>query len=176
MRIIGGVYKGRVLYGFDGRDVRPTSDMARESLFNILQTRIVDSEFLDLFCGSGAVGIEALSRGAKHVTFNDKESFSINLTQKNLEKVKAENFTLHRGDGVDFIGTTNKKYDIIFIDPPYNSDLGQKALSVAVNALSDGGIVIYENEKPYLGSAKGLVMYDQRRYGRAYLSFFKREG
>ncbi len=175
MRVIGGLYKGRVLYGFDGKDIRPTSDMTRESLFNILQTRIVGADFLELFCGSGAVGIEALSRGANSVTFNDKDSYSLALTQKNLEKVKAENFIVHRGDGVACLADCGKTYDIIFIDPPYSSTLGVQALELASSALNDDGIVVFENEKSFSGKPKGLVLYDERKYGRAYLSFFKRE-
>ena len=87
MRIVGGKYRSRVLTSFAGEDVRPTSDMVRESLFNILQGKIAGKTFLDLFCGTGAVGIEALSRGANKVTFNDLSKDSIALTKKNLEKV-----------------------------------------------------------------------------------------
>ncbi|MBR5900062.1 MAG: 16S rRNA (guanine(966)-N(2))-methyltransferase RsmD [Clostridia bacterium] len=175
MRIVAGKYKGRTLYGFDGTDIRPTSDMARESLFNILQTRIAGANFLDLFCGSGAVGIEALSRGVSWVTFNDLDAYSAKLTQKNLEKVGATDYDLRRGDGVDFLRRTDKKYDIIFIDPPYKSDLGERALKEVQNALSEDGIVIYENEKPFEGVIDGLSIYDERKYGRARLTFFKRE-
>ena len=85
MRIVGGIYKGRVLCPFEKIGVRPTSDMARESLFNILQTRILGAKFLDLFAGTGAVGIEALSRGAKEVTLNDFGKESVALIKKNLE-------------------------------------------------------------------------------------------
>ena len=86
MRIVGGKYKGRVLVGFDGNKIRPTSDMARESLFNILQNIIYGADFLDLFCGTGAMGIEAISRGAHSVTFNDADKNSLAVLKKNLEK------------------------------------------------------------------------------------------
>jgi 16S rRNA (guanine966-N2)-methyltransferase len=116
-----------------------------------------------------------LSRGANWVTFNDLDAYSAKLTQKNLEKVGATDYDLRRGDGVDFLRRTDKKYDIIFIDPPYKSDLGERALKEVQNALSEDGIVIYENEKPFEGVIDGLSIYDERKYGRARLTFFKRE-
>ena len=84
MRIVGGIFKGRTLLGFDGDKIRPTSDKARESLFNILQYKVQDCTFLDLFCGTGAMGIEALSRGAVKVYFNDLSRESFSLTKNNL--------------------------------------------------------------------------------------------
>ena len=86
MRIVGGKYKGRVLAEFKGQDIRPTADMVRESLFNILQFKIFSASFLDLFSGTGAMGIEALSRGAKKVHFNDADKKSIAVLKQNLSK------------------------------------------------------------------------------------------
>ena len=87
MRIVGGKYKGRTLVVFDGNAVRPTSDKVRESLFNILQFDIAGACFLDLFCGTGAMGIEALSRGAKSVTFNDASKDSLKILSKNVDRL-----------------------------------------------------------------------------------------
>ena len=175
MRIIGGIYKGRTLYGFEGKDIRPTSDMVRESLFNILQTKIYGTTFLDLFCGTGAVGIEALSRGAKHVVFNDRDRKSLALTEKNLQKCKAEGYTISLGDGVSFLANTNNKFDVIFIDPPYKTTLGEDCLKIACNALTDNGIIVFESDKPCNQQFDGLICYDVRKYGKAHLTFFKRD-
>ena len=176
MRIIGGIYKGRVLYGFDGFDIRPTSDRTRESLFNILQSRIVGANFLDLFCGTGAVGIEALSRGANRVVFNDKDKTSLELTKANLKKINAtENFATNLGDGACYLIQAKETFDIVFIDPPYKGDLGELALNQVVGVLNPNGIAILESEQPFSSEVKGLIKYDQRKYGRAHLTFFKRE-
>lgn len=174
MRIVGGTYKSRVLLEFKGNAVRPTADKVRESLFNILQNRIYGSDFLDLFSGTGAMGIEAVSRGAKSVTFNDKSRESIELIKKNLEKlgisdgVKVVNF-----DAESLLSVSLDKFDIVYIDPPYKSDFGEKALKVASRVLNRNGIVVYENEKPFSGEVDGLIKYDERKYGRVYLTFFK---
>ncbi|MBR2870565.1 MAG: 16S rRNA (guanine(966)-N(2))-methyltransferase RsmD [Clostridia bacterium] len=175
MRIVGGIYKGRTLLEFKGQAVRPTSDMARESLFNILQFKIAGKTFLDLFCGTGAVGIEALSRGAKGVVFNDLSRESVNLTRQNLIKIGSpENAVVYNRNAQDFHLFTNEKFDFIFIDAPYKSDAGLLALSTAHLMLNDGGTVIYENEVPFNQTVDGLEKVDERRYGRAHLTFFEK--
>ncbi len=171
MRIIGGAYKGRTLYGFRGEDIRPTSDSARESLFNILGD-LSGADFLDLFCGTGAVGIEALSRGAKTV-FNDIDKESVSLTRVNLNKVGAS-AEVCCSDALGFIKSTRKKFDVIFLDPPYKSDKIRELLDAVAGILKDGGKVVFENEKPFSGVARGLVLTDVRKYGRAILHFFEK--
>ena len=174
MRIVGGIYKGRTLVEFGGDEIRPTSDKVRESLFNILRDRVQDCRFLDLFCGTGAMGIEALSRGAKEVVINDLSNKSLGIAKKNLEKLKINQITVTNYDASTCLLNTTSPFDIIYIDPPYKSDYGLKALDVAVTALKDDGIVVYENEKPFEGEVKNLVKYDERKYGRAYITFFKK--
>ena len=174
MRIVGGKYKSRTLFEFKGDLIRPTADKVRESLFNILQNRIYGAEFLDLFCGTGAMGIEALSRGARCVAFNDKSRDSIALTKKNLQKLGVEeSYSISNLDAVTFLTSTANKFDIIYIDPPYASDFGLKALAVASGALKENGVIIYENEKPFAEEIIGLTKVDERKYGRVYLTFFK---
>ena len=176
MRIVGGIYKGRTLLEFKGQDVRPTSDMARESLFNILQFKIAGKTFLDLFCGTGAVGIEALSRGAKKVVFNDLSRESVSLTKKNLEKIgNPQNTVVYNRSGQDFHLATSEKFDFVFIDAPYKLQVGLDALSNAHLLVNDGGMVIYENEVPFSKSLPFLEKVDERRYGRAYMTFFKKK-
>lgn len=175
MRIVGGKYGGRVLSGFEGKDIRPTSDKARESLFNILRNRIYGSNFLDLFCGTGAIGIEAISHGAKTVTFNDIERKSLAVLKSNLEKLKVtEDYKITNLDALSFLMRSGPIYDIIYIDPPYKMDIYDKLLKLSVNALNDGGIVIFESEQPFDGQVDGLIKYDERKYGRARLTFYKK--
>ncbi len=173
MRVVGGFYKGRVLNTFKDIGVRPTSDMARESLFNILQKKVIGARFLDLFCGTGALGIEALSRGAKESYFIDLSKESINLTKKNIDKCKIENAKVIQADAISFLDNTEEKFDIIYIDPPYKSDLGIKALNKIKNVLSEDGICVFETDLINNEQIDGLELYDLRRYGRAFLSFYK---
>ena len=134
MRIIGGIHGGRILTEFENIGVRPTSDMVRESLFNILRDRVENAKFLDLFCGTGAIGIEALSRGATHVTFNDNNSKSLACLNKNLASLKiADGFSVSLRDGLAFLQSTTEKFDVIYLDPPYDTDLGENALNYAIN-------------------------------------------
>ena len=175
MRIVGGIFKGRTLGGFDGDKIRPTSDKARESLFNILQYKVQDCTFLDLFCGTGAMGIEALSRGAVKVDFNDLSRESVSLTKKNLEKIKAtDRYSITNLDAITFLKTTSTKYDVIFLDPPYGKIDEQEMLKNCIDKLLDDGIIVYESEKSAL-EIEGLIKYDERKYGRAILNFYKRE-
>ena len=174
MRIVGGKYKGRVLVQIKNEKIRPTSDMARESIFNILQNQIYGVDFLDLFCGTGAMGIEALSRGAARVTFNDASRESIALLKKNLEKLNVdEDYKVCNYDALTLL-RNGGDYDMIYIDPPYKTDLGIKSLNLVSGALNDDGIVIFEDEKPFNGTVDGLVVYDSRKYGRVHLTFFRK--
>ena len=175
MRIVGGKYRGRNLVAFDGDKIRPTSDKVRESVFNILQFRISGADFLDLFSGTGAMGIEALSRGANCVTFNDFSRESLAVLKKNLQKIKVDgNYSIKNFDAVTLVKNSTEKFDIIYVDPPYKSDLGLKVLQCVSGALKDDGIVIFEDEKPFDGIADGLIVTDERKYGRVYLTFFKK--
>ncbi len=176
MRIVGGKYRSRVLCAFDGEKIRPTADKVRESLFNILRDRIVDSRFLDMFCGTGAMGIEALSRGAKEVVFNDKARDSISLLKKNIDLLKiTDGYKILNKDALMLNGAIDGKFDIIYIDPPYKDGLGDGAISVAGTLIDDDGIIIFEDEKPCTKSVDGLIISDTRKYGRVHLTFFKKE-
>ena len=174
MRIVGGKYKSRVLCELKGDAIRPTADKVRESLFNILQNKIYGAKFLDLFCGTGAMGIEALSRGAQSVTFNDFSRESLKILKKNIEKLKVdEDYKVTNFDAITLL-KAGGEYDIIYIDPPYKTDLGARSLAVVNGALKPGGIVIFEDEKPFNHDVEGLIVTDRRRYGRVHLTFFKK--
>lgn len=175
MRIIGGKYRGLKLAEFTGGEIRPTADRVKESLFNILSADIVGATVLDLFCGSGNLGIESLSRGAQEVYFNDISKDSVAVLKKNLARLKGENN--YKVTNLNFSACLSgaAKYDIIFIDPPYSSDFGLQALEIIGknSLLNDGGVAVLERDKSFAGEIEGLQLYDERRYGRTYLSFFK---
>ncbi len=181
MRIIGGKYRSRVLAEFAGEDVRPTSDRAKESLFNILSLKTYGARVLDLFCGSGALGIESLSRGAKEVVFNDFAKDSLAIVKKNLATLKIEaNGEEAKLSGADYLVClegVRGQFDIIFIDPPYRFDYGVKALEKIAqrDLLTENGVAVYERDRPFEGEIEGLEKYDERKYGKAYLTFFRKK-
>ena len=172
MRIIGGKHKGRKLKTFAGTDIRPTSDRAREALFNILQQKIAGATFYDGFCGSGGVGIEAVSRGAV-VTMTDISDKSLALTKENLA-LTGESATVIKADCVAFLKTCACGFDIIFLDPPYSSDAGERALDVIDRRriLSSGGVVVFECDRPLKKDYDNLCLLSSRKYGKAYFSIY----
>jgi 16S rRNA (guanine966-N2)-methyltransferase len=180
MRIIGGKYRSRVLAEFDGQDVRPTSDRAKESLFNILSMKTYGARVLDLFAGSGALGLESLSRGAKEVVFNDLAKDSLQILRKNLATLKitvgGEEAKLSNADYLVCLETVRGQFDLIFIDPPYRFDFGVKALEKISQKglLTENGIAVYERDRPFEGDVEGLEKYDERKYGKTYITFFRR--
>ena len=179
MRIIGGKYKSRVLAEFPGTDVRPTGDRVKESLFNILSLKIGGARVLDLFCGSGALGLECLSRGAKEAVFNDFSSESIRLLEKNMKAlgvVKGAEGKVYTLDFSVCLDVLKGGFDLIFLDPPYRFEYGVPALEKIARRglLNENGIAVYERDKPFEERIDGLEKYDERRYGRTYLTFFRK--
>ena len=180
MRIIGGKHRSRVLAEFPGEDVRPTSDRVRESLFNILSLKIYGARVLDLFSGSGALGLESLSRGAKEVTFNDYSKDSLSILKKNLAALKitagGEEAKVCNYDFSVCLEMVRGDFDLIFIDPPYRFDYGIAALKkiAARGLLSENGVAVYERDRPFEGEVEGLEKYDERKYGKTYLTFFRK--
>lgn len=174
MRIISGKYRGSVLSEFKGENIRPTADRVKESLFNIISSRVSGARVLDMFCGSGNLGIECISRGADFVHFNDISKDSIAVLKKNLSKIVG-NFTITNSDFFHCM-KAGDKYDIIFIDPPYASDAGIEALKLIENGnhLTEDGIAVYERDRSFDGDIDGLEKFDERKYGKTYLTFFKR--
>lgn len=177
MRVISGKYRGLNLVPFEGDDIRPTADRVKESLFNILSYRVTGAVVADVFCGSGNLGIECLSRGAQEVYFNDLSKKSLEVLNKNLKKLKGgEKYRVSQSDYLNFLGSTGARFDLIFIDPPYRFDYGEPALKIIAerNLLNEGGAVVYERDRPFAGSSSGLEKYDERKYGKTYITFFSR--
>ena len=175
MRIIAGKNKGKKLKTFKGNEVRPTSDRAREALFNILSTEVVGCDFLDLCSGTGAMGIEAYSRGAKSVTFVDSSRDSMKLCLENAKSVGITQTFVNK-DAISFIKSAPSSYDIIFFDPPYAfSDIAVVLKEIKNSKLlKSGGLFIYEHDKsPLQVEVEGFSIVDSRKYGVAVFDFYK---
>lgn len=177
MRIISGKYKGARLFSPVDDRVRPTTDRIKESVFNIITSRMRLSEatVLDLFAGSGALGLEACSRGAGKVVFVDHDKDSIKLVKDNIAKIRLPDaqyeiyFTEYATALKKLAG---RNFDLIFLDPPYASDAAEKALALIekYNLLSDGGIVVVEHDKDKTFDS-GSFLSDCRRMGNTSVSF-----
>ncbi len=182
MRIIAGKAKGTKLYTLEGENTRPTLDRVKESLFNIIQNKIEDSVFLDLFSGSGAIGLEALSRGAKKAILCDHSKEACNVIQKNIEKTHfTENVELYNMNFKQVLQSKiHEKLDIAFLDPPYKTNLAIEAVKIMQekDLMKEDALIIIENDnKDYILQNLKDVNYkieDIRKYGRAYLIFLKR--
>lgn len=146
MRVISGYLRGKKLKTLEGNSVRPTTDKIKESIFNVIQFELYNKTFLDLFSGSGQMGIEALSRGAKEVFFVDKSIKSIKVIKENLENAcLKDQSNVILSDSINFLKKTNDKFDIVFLDPPYKIGLLQEALEIIPHVMNDNGIIICEN-------------------------------
>lgn len=180
MRIIAGKFKGKVLKEFELSSTRPTADMVKGAIFNILGSRVQDSAFLDLFSGTGAVGIEALSRGAKQVAFVDSNKESVALIRSNLKLIKAENFIIMQTDSFDALkrfSVQNQKFNIIFLDPPYASVLAEKCIKLInkLNLLEKDGIIVWEHDETKLSMLKENEDVKTKKYGKKYVSIIPYE-
>lgn len=183
MRVIAGNKKGLKLIEFNNDNTRPTLDRVKENLFNIISSKVSDAEVLDIFGGTGNLSIEALSRGAKHAYINDINKNSISVIFKNISLTKYEKYvTILQNDYKKIIKklyTNDKKFDIIFADAPYNTDMGVDSIKEINenNILKKDGIIILETDiNVELPETIGdIFVYDKRKYGRVLLSFWKRE-
>lgn len=146
MRVVAGKYRGKKLKEFELNSTRPTMDRVKESIFNLIQFDVADAVVLDLFSGTGALGIEALSRGAKQVYFVDNNKDAINIINSNLKGIEG-NFKVLNQDYLTFLSNNrNLKFDIVLLDPPFKQNLGETAIKYLVdnNMISENGIIIFE--------------------------------
>lgn len=178
MRVISGTAKGCKLNSIDDISTRPTLDRVKEPLFSIIQNNLQGANVLDLFAGSGALGIEALSRGSRHCTFCDKSYKAIQMLKENVRKTRMEEkSTILNEDYNKCLEKLKEKYDLIFIDPPYKLDIAVKAIKKIINLgiLSADGIIVLETdeEERELEELKQveIEVYDKRKYGRVKLLF-----
>ncbi len=173
MRIIAGKYRGRTLSVFRGEGIRPTPDRVKESLFQILLHKIAGARVLDLFAGSGALGIECLSRGAGEAVFNDASHESLAVLEKNL-RLTGERARVYQFDFRTLLKRVEGKFDLIFCDPPYKESYLEEILVLVRERgiLSEDGLVVYESEREETG-AEGWILSDRRSYGRTNVTMWK---
>lgn len=182
MRIISGKYKGQLLNHFSADHIRPTTDRVKESLFNIIQSELPGSMVLDLFSGTGNLGIEALSRGAASVTFVESHPKSLEIIKKNLEKLKVtEPHQIHNKDVLRFLSLPHENpFDIIFADPPFTKQMAHGVLETISQSAVFGPqtlLAIESAKKERLEDDYGTVhRVDQRIFGDKILSFFRAKG
>jgi 16S rRNA (guanine966-N2)-methyltransferase len=179
LRIISGERKGTRLFSLKKRKIRPTSDKVKGAIFNILSS-VEDKKVLDLFAGSGALGIEALSRGAQEVGFVDDSSSSLNLIRKNLAKLGFEEKSrLIKKDVLRFLNTEfEQRFDLILADPPYGKGLCQKVLEILSGKEilnPDGVLVIEHHKKEKIEKMENFILLKERRYGDTVVSFFRKK-
>ena len=180
MRVISGTARGTKLYTLEGNLTRPTLDRVKESVFNIIQNKIRDAIFLDLFSGSGAISIEAASRGAEKVIACDKSKDAIKIINKNIEKTHLEKMIdVYNLNYMECLRTLrNMQFDIIYIDPPYKTDYAVKAIEniIEFNLYHENTIIIVETDDENIIKkieSRYLQIIDKRKYGRAIITFLK---
>lgn len=177
MRVITGSARGRSLITLDGGDVvRPTTDRVKEAMFSIIQFDIEGRRVLDLFAGSGQLGIEALSRGAAKCTFIDADAKAVDVIEKNLEHTRLDDkAVVKKGDSLGFLRSTAEVFDIVIVDPPYGTGLLQKALSSLDGKVAEGGVIVCEmplgEELPE--TAGGLELYKRYKYSKVELAVYR---
>lgn len=150
MRVIAGKYRGRSLLSPKNKDVRPTTDRIKEDLFNIIMPYLYQANFLDLFAGSGSIGIEAVSRGANNVIMVDNSIESVRLIKENLKKINVtEDIRVLNQEALKYLFKTSEKFDIIFLDPPYAFRETENLIKIINDneILKDNGIIIVEHDK-----------------------------
>ncbi len=148
VRIVGGEWRSRVIEFPDALGLRPTPDRVRETLFNWLGQTLANQHCLDLFAGSGALGFEAASRGAAIVTMVEQDRAAADALTHNQTKLSATNCKIIRGDALKFIASSNEKFDVIFVDPPFASQLMPKLLPLLTNKLTPTGVIYAEWGEP----------------------------
>lgn len=177
MRVITGTARGRNIKTLDTLDVRPTSQKVKEAIFSAIQFEIEGSNVLDLFCGSGQLGIEALSRGAQFCVFVDNSRSSQDITKENLQNTdlfKQSRVVLM--DYISFLSSTKDIFDIAFLDPPYSKGLVQLALPLLAEHMSDSGVILVEHEsKDILPQEQGdFSIFKQYNYGRISVTSYRK--
>ena len=179
IKITGGVFKGRKIFFPNFKSIRPGTSMAREAIFNILGDRVDSSNVLDLFAGSGSVGLEALSRGAAFCLFVDNNKDIVNMIKESITLLKIENradvFLWDIIRNLNFLKKQNKLFDIAFIDPPYYKDFLEPTLInlKKSDVLKKGAILVMEHSAKDIISKNVFTFFETRKYGKTNLTFFK---
>ena len=181
MRVITGSARGRRLNELKGMETRPTTDKVKESIFNCIQFDVENARVLDLFAGTGQLGIEALSRGAQSAVFVDRRTDAVKLVKDNLALCGfSERAQVVCGDAMGYLSALRTKFDIIFLDPPYAEDVLEQALAhiAGFDILAPHGIIIAESpaEKALPALAAPYGVYREYRYGKIKVTIYHRAG
>lgn len=174
MRVITGFAKGHKLISLEGSETRPTTDRVKEAMFSIIQHHTGGSIALDLFAGSGALGIEALSRNAKWCDFVDQNKTTKPIIESNLRKTRFENCEIFITNAKDYLNNCEKKYDLVFLDPPYEKGLCDVSIEILCERrlLNDGALIVCETSSKE-AIASPLEMFKQSVYGTVKLTIFE---
>ena len=180
LRVIGGILRGRRIDTLPGESIRPTGDRVREALFDILGPKVSGAAFLDIYAGTGAIGIEALSRGAREVTFIEGHAAAADLIRRNLARCTSESTSARviardSAQAVAQLAREEQRFDFIYLDPPYEGGELERGLLVVGGSglLGEGAIVIGEHDaRTGPPPCAGLAAYRTARYGRTALTFF----
>jgi 16S rRNA (guanine(966)-N(2))-methyltransferase RsmD len=178
MRVTTGTARGRKLAAPEGLLTRPTSGLVKEAVFSVIQFEVAGSAALDLFAGSGQMGVEALSRGARSCEFVDNAKASRAIIEQNLKSTGLEaNARVHQADAISFLQSLSRKFDIIFLDPPYGQSLPQKALPLCAKAVSERGMIICESDttEELPEFAGELPKHREYRYGKTKITIYRQQ-
>lgn len=177
IRIISGTFGGHKIEAPDNNRTHPMSERVRNALFNSLGDKVVGADVLDVFAGTGAIGLEALSRGAKHVTFIEKDRIAQNVLTRNIVLLSTENqVDVIRTTAANWLQTAStRQFDLIFADPPYH-DPQLSTVSRFFGLLKPGGLMILSHPgRGEVPTKTGVVVVDNRSYGNAVLTFYRRD-
>ena len=178
MRVITGTAKGRPLETPDGLDTRPTAARVKEGIFSAIGFDIEGRRVLDLFAGSGQLGIEALSRGAAHCVFIDRNRRAVGVVERNLTATGlADHATVLCGDSLAILNSQTQPFDLVFVDPPYASGVYESCLTALTNRVAVGGYVLCESDKQTVlpDTVGAFALYRTYRYGQVLVRLYRRE-
>lgn len=178
MRVIAGEFRGLRLNEPKNRNIRPTTDRIKEDIFNIIAPYLAECRFLDLFSGSGAIGIEAVSRGCLNATLVESERDGIALIRSNIEKTKAsERFVVRNQDVVRFLQMSADKYDVIFMDPPYKLEIIEKVFEILSkrDIITDNGVIVLEQGtgNELAGHIGNFEIFKSKKYSSTIVYFLR---
>lgn len=179
MRVITGSARGARLEAPEGMDVRPTTDKVKESIFNIIQFDVPDARVLDLFAGSGQLGIEALSRGAESAVFVDNSERSLKFVRGNLTKTRLQDrAVVRKAEARQFLSMTRDSFDIALLDPPYRKQIVNTVLPLLEPKMSDDGLIVCEtaSEEELPAELERFAIAKEYRYGKIKLTVYRRKG
>lgn len=177
MRVITGSARGMSLKALEGETTRPTTEKVKEAVFSAIQFDIDGRKILDLFAGSGQLGIEALSRGAESAVFVDSDKNAVKVIKENVEKTKfTEKSRIVQMDSLAFLNMNVQKFDIVFLDPPYSTGLLEKSIADVASFVNEGGIIVceypFKDEIPE--TPEDFTEYKTYRYGRISVTIYRK--